>query len=255
MEVLITGVGDAFTTRHFGSSALIHGPGGYVQLDCPEPYFRVLHEATETAGWAVSPEQVNNLIITHLHGDHCHGLELFGSWRRIKRTLLAGGQPPDAASGPTIPTIHAAEPVLARVWEKLAPSLDRGHTDDPRQLEDFFRTRELMMDAPSEVAGMKVRIRPTGHPVPTFGLLISCGDRTLGWSSDTPFEPAHIDWLSEADLIVHECNLGAAHTPIEKLNELPSTIRSKMRLIHLPDDFDPARTDIEILRQGQVVHL
>ena len=255
MEVLITGVGDAFTTRHFGSSALIHGPGGYVQLDCPEPYLRVLREATEAAGWAVSPEQINNVIITHLHGDHCHGLEMFGSWRKIRRTIAMGDIAVDPSSGPTIPTIHAVEPVLARVWEKMAPSLDRAHTDDPRQLEDYFRTRELTVDAPAEVAGLKVRCRYTGHPVPTVGLLITSGGRTIGWSGDTPFEMAHIDWLSEADLIVHECNLGVAHTPIEKLNELPSGIRSKMRLIHLPDDFDPGRTDIEILRPGQVLHL
>ena len=69
------------------------------------------------------------------------------------------------------------------------------------------------------------------------------------------FEPAHIEWLSEADVIVHESNVGDAHTPIETLNELPDALRRKLRLIHLPDEFDPGVTDIEVLTEGAVIDL
>ena len=44
MRALILGVGDAFTGRHFGSSALLEGPSGYVLLDCPDLVHRAIRE-------------------------------------------------------------------------------------------------------------------------------------------------------------------------------------------------------------------
>jgi hypothetical protein len=42
------------------------------------------------------------------------------------------------------------------------------------------------------------------------------------------------------------------HTPYEKLAALPAWLRAKMRLTHLPDDFDADASAIEPLRQGRV---
>ena len=42
------------------------------------------------------------------------------------------------------------------------------------------------------------------------------------------------------------------HTPYEKLAALPESLRSKMRLTHLPDDFDADSSVIEPLREGRV---
>jgi hypothetical protein len=41
------------------------------------------------------------------------------------------------------------------------------------------------------------------------------------------------------------------HTPYEKLAALPANLRSRMRLTHLPDDFDAASSVIEPLYQGR----
>jgi ribonuclease BN (tRNA processing enzyme) len=244
MRVLITGIGDAFTTRSFGTSALIEAPHGQVLLDCPELIHRVLHEATAASGWRDDVTTIDHIIITHLHGDHCNGLEMFGFYRRFLRGI-------DPTS--PVPSVYATQPVLDRLWEKLAPSMDSPRDGVPSTLEDYFQTHLVAPKSEAQIAGLTVRCRFTGHPVPTIGLLISDGKSTLGWSGDTPFEQAHIDWLSEADLIAHESGSGAAHTEIESLNALPDALRAKMRLIHLPDDFDLSLTDIEPLRQGEVL--
>ena len=244
MRVLITGIGDAFTTRSFGASALIEAPRGRVLLDCPELIHRMLHEATAAAGWRADVRTIDHIIITHLHGDHCNGLEMFGFLRRHLRGV-----------DPTLPlpNVYATQPVLDRLWEKLAPSMDSPRDGAPSTMQDYFQTHQIAPELESQIAGLTVRCRFTGHPIPTVGLLISDGKSTLGWSGDTPFEQAHIDWLSRADLIVHESGHGPAHTAITSLNGLPDALRAKMRLIHLPDDFDLSLTDIQPLKQGEVL--
>ena len=77
----------------------------------------------------------------------------------------------------------------------------------------------------------------------------------LGYSADTAYDPTLIEWLDDADLIVHETTTmihTGVHTPYEKLAALPESLRSKMRLTHYPDDFDVNASVIEPLRQGRI---
>lgn len=266
MRILILGVGDAFTRKHFGTSAVIEtgssaadGAKRYTLIDCPDLIHRALHDACAKSGWAIDASRIDDVILTHLHGDHCNGLESFGFHRRILR--LSDARLPR-------PRLHASQAVAERLWSRLAPAMDQPFGDTrPSTLEDYFEVRILTPGREQEVGDggggsgrggdgrLTVRCRTTKHSVPTLGLLVSHAGATLGWSGDTPFEQAHIDWLSAADVIVHESNLGPAHTPIEALNAQSEALRAKMRLIHLPDDFDPRTTDIAILREGEVIHV
>lgn len=245
MRILILGTGDAFTAEHFSTSALIDGPEGYVQIDCPDLIHRVLKEAGNKSGWDIDVTKINDIIVTHLHGDHSNGLESFGFYRRY--ALIKGVTN-------VVPRLYVTPPVADRLWEKLAPAMDgKGPDGMPSLLEDYFDVHILDTDGSNNVAGLSVDCRFTGHPIPTIGLKVSDGSSTLGWSGDTPFEEEHIEWLSSSDLIVHESNVGPAHTPIESLNALPEEIRSKMRLIHLIDDFDRTSTTIQILSDGEIL--
>ena len=247
MRVLILGIGDSFTKRHFSCGALIEGPEGYVLLECSDLVHRALHHATGRAGWTVEVSDIHDVIVTHLHGDHCNGLESFG----FARMLLRMEDP----SVP-IPRLHINRPASERVWERLAPAMYRAPAfERPGELADYYDLRIVEPERAVRVAGLSVECRFTKHPIPTTGFLIGDASWTLGWSSDTPFEPEHIDWLNRADLIVHESNLGPVHTPIEALNELPEKVRAKMWLTHLQDEFDPASTDIPLLREGDVLEL
>ncbi|HLM42348.1 MAG TPA: ribonuclease Z, partial [Myxococcaceae bacterium] len=95
-----------------------------------------------------------------------------------------------------------------------------------------------------------IECRRTYHHLPTTALRIRAAGRSLGYSADTAFDEDLIQWLAEADLVVHETNYGV-HTPYEKLAALPAELRAKMRLIHYPDDFDLGASNIEPLVQGR----
>ncbi|MCP3903042.1 MAG: MBL fold metallo-hydrolase [Planctomycetes bacterium] len=246
MRLLITGIGDAFTSRHFGSSAVLDAPEGYVLIDCPDLINRALREAKEASGWPVEVRAIDDIILTHLHGDHCNGLEAFGFLRRIF------GQNDPAQR----PRIHTTAPVAERLWERLAPAMDAPFTDaENSTLEDYYDVRIIEPGTPASIAGLTVESRFTKHPVPTIGLRVSNGEVTLGWSGDTAYDPRHIEWLSDADLIVHEVNISNVHTPISSLNALPDELRARIRLNHIVDDFDPACTDMRVLAEGEVVEV
>ena len=248
MRALILGVGDAFTTVSYGTSAIVEGPGGLVMIDCPDLVHRAIREACEKSGWSVDIRSVDDIVLTHLHGDHCNGLESVGFKRPVYR--LRG-------ESHIRPRLHTHPEAARRVWERLAPAMDAPflRPGEPSTLDDFFDLRTFTIGEPFEVCGLTIETRTTIHPIPTVGLLISDGTRTLGWSGDTAFDQDHIQWLDRADLIVHETNLGPAHTNVGMLNALPERIRAKLRLTHIYDEFDPASTTIPVLSEGQIIEL
>lgn len=257
-EALILGVGDAFTLEHFGSSALLRAPEGLVLIDCPDHALRAIRRATTGAGWDAPLTAITDILLTHLHGDHCNGLEafLFSQWVAMQQGARARRV-----------RIHTSPLAAARLWDRLAPAMDTLiGVDRPLTLVDYaelcvLRPENCFPDTErasgdgvaARVAGMEVRCRYTTHHIPTIGLKIGHGERTLGWSGDTRPDMAHVEWLREADLIVHEASPPPAHTPVEWLNALPEPVRKKMRLLHLPDGFDARGSRIPVLREGEVL--
>jgi ribonuclease BN (tRNA processing enzyme) len=243
MRLLVLGTGDAFSCERFGSSAVIETLEGFVLLDCPDSVGSAMREARERTGWHVWPERIDDIILTHLHGDHCNGLESVGFRRWLMHRNV----------GTPLPRLHCWKPVAERLWERLGPAMDQG---GKARLRDYFDVHELDPERDATIGGIRVQCRPTDHSVPTIALRFTEGDRTLAWSSDTPFDPDLIHWLeSGAHLIVHETSPPPTHTPIEPLNALPEGVRARMRLIHMSDQFDPKCTTIPCLRQGQVIEV
>jgi ribonuclease BN (tRNA processing enzyme) len=123
--------------------------------------------------------------------------------------------------------------------------------------EDYFEWHEVALDRSTTIGPFIVRARTTKHHVPTSALFVECREAgaNIGISSDTAFDPELIAFLSKADLIVHETNYGPAHTAYSDLLTLDEAVKKKMRLIHYPDEFDVARSEIPALVEGQVVEL
>mgnify|MGYP000998079368 CR=1 FL=1 len=250
LRVHVTGVGDAFTERYHNASLCLEADGFRLMIDCPPAFPRVLadhNRRAPTAGLTV--DSIDHLLLTHLHGDHCGGTEAYLYLRRF----VVGRKP----------VLLGAPEVLDPLWPTrlaggmsellLAPALDGSR----RQLEltDYCERRDL--ETTTRIGPFLIERRFTIHHIPTTALRVSLDSRPkplLGYSADTAFDPGLIDWLAEADLIIHETNFGV-HTPLASLCGLPQATKDRLRLIHYPDQLDPDTAPLPCLREGQILDL
>jgi ribonuclease BN (tRNA processing enzyme) len=145
--MLIIGTGDAFSAERYGCCALLETASGHVLIDCPDSIHRALRDARDSSGWNVDAHTIQDIIITHLHGDHCNGLESIGFTR-----WLAHRQ-----DGKPLPRLHCWAPVAERLWERLAPAMDQGGN---ATLRDYFDVHTL--DPADLVRLLAARCRATG---------------------------------------------------------------------------------------------
>lgn len=244
-DVHILGVGDTFSEVHHPTSLLLDCDGFFLAIDCPDMYRRVLRDAREISKRPLDLRDIDHMLITHVHGDHMNGLEGVGFFKHF-----AQNKPLSLVASPE---------VREDVWERrLAASMGQlwtGSEMKTMRFEDYFDFTCLPWDASLQVGPFSITSRRTKHHVTTSALRIEAGGVTLGYSADTAFDPALIDWLSDADLIIHETNLGPSHTLYAQLATLPEALRAKMRLVHYPDEFETVKTKIALARQGDVFEM
>ncbi|MBI2391735.1 MAG: MBL fold metallo-hydrolase [Deltaproteobacteria bacterium] len=246
------GVGDAFTALHYSTCLALEAEGALLLVDCPHPIQKMMREASlAVAGATLAPSRVSAVVLTHLHADHCSGLEGLAFWTFFhERRRLP---------------LYLHREVLDELWHgHLAAGMThlltaKGSANGPAvgvervrmSLDDYFEVHLLDEARAVSCGPFSIECRKTIHHVPTTALRVRAAGRTLGHSADTAFDESLIAWLQEADLVVHETNHGV-HTPYEKLAALPAALRAKMRLVHYPDDFDVAASVIEPLREGRI---
>jgi ribonuclease BN (tRNA processing enzyme) len=247
VRILPLGVGDAFTARHYTTCLALGAGDDWLLVDCPHPVRKMLREASHAAALPLDLDNIVGVALSHLHADHVSGLEDFTFYRYYKlgrRTALL-----------------AHPEVTAKLWSgTLAGGMSEvreapGAPLVTQRFDDYFELTDLSTDRPVTFGPFQLECRFTRHLIPTTAFRITVHGRVLGFSADTSFDPDLIDWLAPADLIVHEVThlpSSSVHTPYARLTALPEALRTRLRLIHYPDEFDPDASGIEALRQGRI---
>jgi ribonuclease BN (tRNA processing enzyme) len=241
LQLLPLGIGDAFSALHYSHCLALCAEGRWLLVDCPHPIRKMMREASVRSGVELDVDRVAAVVLTHLHADHCSGIEGLGFFSHFALGRRA--------------TIVVHPEVAQRLWDgHLAAGMDRLTTPSGRPLTrgllDYFEIVSLDETGSARVGPFEIECRRTRHHIPTTALRIQAAGRRIACSSDTGFDPELIAWLGEADLVVHEAGLGI-HTSPERLAQLPASLRARMRLAHVPDQLDLAAAGIEPLEEGR----
>lgn len=247
MQLLVLGIGDAFSARYYSSSFAVGIDDNWLLLDCPHPIRKMLAEASHQAQINLDLFQIQGVLLSHLHADHCSGLEGYLYFCRYAMDGQRG-------------KIIAHPDVSQHLWRGhlsagMEWSYKKGDAPQQRTLADFAELIALEENSMVDVGPFQIECRKTLHSLPTTAFRIHGGGKTIGFSADTAFDPTLIDWLAKSDLIIHEAGEGAVHTPYEKLAELPHAITQKMRLTHISDRFDPKKSAIPVLQPGELLQI
>ncbi len=247
LYILPLGVGYAFTRRFYHSSFLMVCGGKTTLIDAPAPLRRVMWAAGRNSGFDIDLQHIDNLFLTHLHGDHCNGVEEFAFWRMFQ-------------SNAPKPNLYLLKELRAPLWfQRLYAAMGSVREGEDGSgplatLDTYFEVKDLHAGVRTDLGidGLTLEPRKTRHFVPTIGFKMNFNGHVLAYSADTPFDRGLINFFEDADLIIHETGYGGGHCPIEKLLELPEEIKAKMLLIHLPDDFNIEDSEIPVLREGHL---
>lgn len=258
MEFHVLGIGDAFTSHHYNTSFLLRKRHQYL-IDGPHSLLRLLRERK------IDAAQIDRVIITHVHGDHTAGLQTLLLWRHA------------VGAGPL--RLYTSASVFKELQEKFFPAFSRTFSSDLHQIvpsnsEKFVQFCEISSERSNDLEeGLFLEIRENWHPTPTLGLkFISAQEGSVSISGDTCFRPALLkelleagiigperyqrlagSWLWESDVVYHEATRRehSSHTLEQDLLDLPASWRSRIRLVHLPDDFQEGA--LRLAREGERV--
>jgi len=113
-------------------------------------------------------EQIDALVISHVHADHC--ADLFTLYVALRFRMEGALRKPLWAP--------------REVWEIVPRFLDP-YGGGALKLEEAFDFHPLEDGGEAEVAGVRFRCVRTAHPVETLALRAEAGGRVLAYSADT----------------------------------------------------------------------
>jgi ribonuclease BN (tRNA processing enzyme) len=168
------------------SGYLIEADGYRLVLDMGHGSFGALQRY-------VRPSDVDAVVISHLHADHCIDLTAYVVALRYGgdgfRCTGPDGRIPLIGVPGTRDRIEAAYDPLTR---KLS-------------LHEIFA---FATPADGELGPFRLSYAPMNHPTPTNAVLIQYQDRSLVYSADTGESPALVDLAQGADVLLCEASVG-----------------------------------------------
>ncbi|SFL49192.1 Ribonuclease BN, tRNA processing enzyme [Paenibacillus sp. 1_12] len=224
LQIQMIGTGSAFSKKFYNNNALVTCNGFTLLVDCGYTAPRALHELD------VEINQINGLLITHIHADHVGGMEEFAF--RLKYTYKYRMK------------LFVPALLVDSLWsQSLRGGLENKH-EGFFGLEDYFELI-VMEEAVSTVIhpGLTLELIRSEHihDKPSYSLLIN---EKVFYSSDTKFNyPLLVGLRGEqrCQYILHDCQLsspGIVHASLDELLTLPESIQGSVMLMHYDDYID-----------------
>ena len=196
------------------SSILVDSAGEHMLVDCgPDLRQQLL---------AAEIERLDGVIVTHAHGDHCHGIDEL--------------RPVSQAIGGPVP-LHARADVLEELKLRFAYAFDQS---------DFYRPIAEALELGEELTFGDARVRfvdqPHGGPT-SLGLRFEEGDRSVGYAVDFSALSDDMAALYEGvDVWIADCLTRTPHPTHMHLEGVLSAARElrvgRVYLVHMGNGLD-----------------
>ncbi len=238
-KFIFIGSGSAFTVGdgNFQSNMILENPKGRkLLIDCGTDVRLSLHSL------GYSYLDITDIFISHLHADHCGGLEWFALSTKFD----------DHAEKPTL---HINEYFAKRIWDNvLSGGLDTLH-EEHATLDSYFNLELIKDNGSFDWSDITFQTVKTKHihsdqtQMPSFGLCFKVNETSIFLTTDTQFHPEKfMSYYERADVIFHDCETSSTHSNVHahysELVGLDKSIKSKMWLYHYqPGELPDAKAD------------
>jgi ribonuclease BN (tRNA processing enzyme) len=224
LQIQMIGTGSAFSKKFYNNNALVTCNGFTLLVDCGYTAPRALHEL------GVEINNIDGLVITHVHADHVGGMEEFAF--RLKYTYKHRMK------------LFVPSKVVDSLWNQSLRGGLENKIEGFFGLGDYFDLILLEETLSKEIhPGFTMELIPSEHipEKPSYSLLFN---ERLFYSSDTKFNYSLLLELCEkrkCQYILHDCQLsspGIVHACLDELLTLPDVIQNKVMLMHYDDHID-----------------
>jgi ribonuclease BN (tRNA processing enzyme) len=229
MRITWNGTGAAWSYHWGNSSAVIESDGKRLLIDCG-------HTApARLAQMGLTLQDLDAVFVSHLHGDHCYGLEEWGF-----RSLLVWKQRPH---------LFIADTLATTLWENVLAGTMQQTCDQDCLLNDYFDVTPLKAGKPLTFDTWTLDIHPVIHipNTPAYGVKVSDGKTTVAFTCDSRAPVA--SWFYEdTALVFHDCSFpppfpDTVHAHFEELCRYPLDWRERTYLVHYDDTIKDKQTD------------
>lgn len=250
LRMIFLGTGSAFTvgTGNYQSNVLLELDGDTLLIDAGTDLRHSIYEQN------LSYLDIKNVFISHLHNDHCGGLEWLALNSYFDPRYIGK------------PNLFLSEHIVSDLWNKTLAGLLLTLEPIEAELETYFNVASIKDGHRFVWNKISFELIKTTHYcsnhqlMPTYGLFFNHNHQNILYTADTQFTPDELMHLYEkADIIFHDCELlpkkTTVHAHYSDLVTLPEHIKRKMWLYHYnPITLPDAKEDgfLGFVTKGQV---
>lgn len=169
------------------SGYLVRSGGTSVVLDLGNGTFGALQRY-------VDPFDLDALILSHLHPDHCADISALTVYRRYHPSR-------QTRSGTGALALYGPAETADRLMAAYAVSAEERRTAD---LADVYRFRSF--DGPVRIGGLEMRTVRVEHPCEAYAVQLHRAGRTLVYSGDTGPCQSLVELATGADVLLAEAS-------------------------------------------------
>jgi len=231
MNIKFLGTGSAFTLKNFQTNFIIERNNKKLLIDAGGDIRFSLAEA------GMSYKDINAIYISHLHTDHCGGIEFLGFCTYFDPSMKEKIQ------------LFGNSELLRKGWLDSWKGGMESIQGKNMTLDSFFDLNMIKQNGKFIWEDIEFSIVQSVHVMNGYALMPSYGlmakdpetNKTIFITTDCQFCPSQIiDFYKQADFIIQDCETttfkSGVHANFSDLITLPLDIKKKMVLTHYQDN-------------------